>query len=208
MWLGVIIIIICVIFIGYMVICKPERLDALDKVLSPEVEDVVTGFSGPSVKRKREEPECVIPDDGPDDLSCPKPREGGTKFKNEERCRAILERIYEGYKFPSVRPSWLKNPATKRNLEIDMYCHELKIKGRDKPVRLGLEFNGKQHYQKTKFHKNRSELVYQYRRDEWKKHKCKKLGVHLITVPYYIRPEELENFIRGELYKLGLLEKK
>jgi len=216
MWLSVFIIVTCVGFIGYMIVYKPEKLEILDRVTSPEIEYYATGFSKPldesekpvkkrKVKVRHEPPECLVAGEGPEDLECPKPHNGGHKYKNEERCRAILEKIYHPHKFPSVRPSWLKNPATKRNLEIDMYCHELKIEGREKPVRLGLERNGKQHYQKTKFHRTKKDVIYQFRRDQWKIKRCQELGVNLISVPYWVRPEELENYIRDHLKKMNLL---
>lgn len=186
--------------------CKPEKLEVLDKVINRDVETMVYGFSKPSSipkkkkgKKKVEhpEPEILIPDDCSESLECPVPREGGTRFKNEERCRAIMEKIYNK-KFPSVRPSWLKNPATKRNLELDIYCHEL---------RLAVEYNGKQHYQKTKFHKSHKDVVYQFRRDQFKAKRCQKLGITLIEVPYWVRPEELERFLRQQLVKAGKLDK-
>jgi len=190
-----------------MLIYKPEKFDVLDKVINRDVEEFVVGFSKPTyeskpTKKKKEklhhdEPEILIADpNSPDDLECPEPRVGGTKFKNEERCRAILEKIY-GKKFPSVRPTWLRNPATKRCLEIDCYNHEL---------RLGLERNGKQHYQKTKFHKTKNDVIYQFRKDQWKLKRCQELGIQIISVPYWVRPEELENYIRENLIKVGKLD--
>jgi hypothetical protein len=55
------------------------------------------------------------------------------KKKHETECRRILESIYHPYTFPSVRPDFLKNPATGRNLEIDCFNNQLKI---------GLEYQG------------------------------------------------------------------
>ena len=56
--------------------------------------------------------------------------------KNEEQCREILQRL-TGKKFNSVRPDFLKNPETNRNLELDMYCEEMNV---------AFEYNGCQHY--------------------------------------------------------------
>lgn len=187
-----------------MIVHKPDKLEFLDKVISRDVEIYTSSFDPPSSKKKNtkkkkvhfDDPELLIANsESPDDLECPVPREGGTKFKNEERCRAILEKIYKK-KFPSVRPTWLRNPATKRCLELDCYCHELRI---------ALEYNGRQHYQKTGFHKTKNDVIYQFRKDQWKLKKCQELGIHVISVPYWVRPEELENYIRQNLKKLGLL---
>jgi len=214
MWISIIFIFLCVGFIGYIIVHKPEKLEILDRVTSGDIEYYTTGFAKPvddvpMPKKKKtvrhEPPECLVAGEGPVELEKPKPHEGGMKFKNEERCREILERLYPGHEFPSVRPKWLKNPATKRNLELDMYCHELRVDGHKDPVRLGLEFNGKQHYQKTKFHKTKKDVIYQFRKDEWKYKKCKELGINLIVVPYWVRPEELENYIRDNLKKMKLL---
>lgn len=57
---------------------------------------------------------------------------GKRSRKGEKRTREIIERI-TGRKFPSVRPNFLKNPKTGRNLELDMYNDSLK---------LAIEYNG------------------------------------------------------------------
>jgi hypothetical protein len=113
--------------------------------------------------------------------------------KNEERCRTIIESLYPGHKFDTVRPEWLKNPVTGRNLELDMYNHELK---------LALEYNGSQHIQRTKFHRTRGDLISQYRRDAYKNQRCKELGITLLSVPHWVKPLELEHFIKSGLQKL------
>jgi hypothetical protein len=59
-----------------------------------------------------------------------------SKWKSQHRCHIILE-ILTGRQFMSVRPYWLKNPETGRNLELDCYNEE---------YRLALEYNGVQHY--------------------------------------------------------------
>ena len=60
-------------------------------------------------------------------------------------------------------------------------------------------------YQKTKFHKTKKDVIYQFRKDEWKAKKCQELGITLIQVPYWVRPEELENYIKEWLIKMGKL---
>lgn len=116
--------------------------------------------------------------------------------KTEEKCRVIIQRIY-GRRFPSVRPDFLKSPMTKQNLELDCYNADLKI---------ALEYNGRQHYTYTPhFHKTKKNFYSQVHRDDWKRKRCRELGIRLIEVPYWILPIDLENYITNELKKKGCL---
>jgi hypothetical protein len=116
--------------------------------------------------------------------------------KTEELCRDIIEKIYR-MKFPSVRPDFLKSPMTKKNLELDCYNDKLRV---------ALEYNGKQHYAYTPhFHHTKKKFYAQVHRDDWKRKKCKEMGIKLIEIPYWIRPEKLEEYIRKELQKCGAL---
>lgn len=55
------------------------------------------------------------------------------KYVNEERCRAIIERLLnkerdgERFKFKKVRPWWLINHETGFFLQLDGYCEKLKF---------------------------------------------------------------------------------
>lgn len=110
--------------------------------------------------------------------------------KTEEICRKILQKIY-GKPFPSIRPDFLKSPMTKKNLELDCFCEELMI---------ALEYNGQQHYTYTPYyHKNKRDFFSQVHRDDWKRKKCKELGIKLIEIPYWIPEIELEAYITKEL---------
>lgn len=112
--------------------------------------------------------------------------------KTEEMCRKIMEKIYNK-PFPSVRPSFLKSPVTRKNLELDCYNAELKI---------ALEYNGQQHYTYTPhFHGSKRQFYSQVHRDDWKRRRCKEMGIKLIEVPYWIIPIDLENYIVQELKK-------
>lgn len=114
----------------------------------------------------------------------------GSKWKMERICKITLE-ILTGYEFSSVRPDWLKNPLTGRNLELDCYNDTLK---------LALEYNGKQHYVFTpRFHKNEHDLELQIYRDELKQSLCDQNGVTLIIVPYTISEQELCSYILRKL---------
>lgn len=119
---------------------------------------------------------------------------GGQSSPKEEICRKVLEEIY-GLPFPKVRPAFLKNVDTGRNLELDGYCHE---------IRVGFEFNGAQHYTyPNSYHKNSQEFMRQVRRDNYKYRLCKRLGIHLIVVPHDVPPAQIRDFIIRQLPQKG-----
>jgi len=108
----------------------------------------------------------------------------------EEACRTLLEKKL-GIPFPKVRPDFLKNPVTGHALELDGYNAQL---------RLGFEFNGRQHYQFTPaFHSNKHEFQNGKYRDFLKQDLCKKAGVYLITIPHTVSEQQLEKTIDREL---------
>ena len=147
------------------------------------------------IKTKKDVP-IMKPDKYEGELECPVSL-GKGGMKNEKRCRAILEKIYN-CDFPTVRPSWLKNPATKRNLEIDCYNHDLRI---------GLEYSpDSSHTTVGSFHKTKESLIYQIRKDQWKANQCKKLGITLITVPSWAT-SDLKGYITRKLGEVGKLPK-
>jgi hypothetical protein len=120
------------------------------------------------------------------------------KKKNENRCRDIFEGIFEK-EFPSIRPDWLKNPATGENLELDGYCDALK---------LAFEYDGGQHSKYTPyFHrKGPQEFVYQVKKDNYKTLMCKKKGIKLIRIPSFVPFMDLERYIRSRLKEEGFLK--
>lgn len=89
--------------------------------------------------------------------------------KSERICRAYFEQLF-GHSFPKTRPKWLKG------LELDGYCHELK---------LAFEHNGIQHYKKIfgSQKNNEHSIKYRKKKDALKKQLCKKHGVQLIIIP-------------------------
>jgi len=106
--------------------------------------------------------------------------------KGEERCKIYVERVFKA-SFNKIRPELLKNNVTGHNLEIDLYNDDLK---------LGIEYNGLQHYKFCpRIHKNYEHFQTQRYRDEMKKMKCKEAGITLIEVPY------TEKDIEGYLFK-------
>lgn len=80
------------------------------------------------------------------------------------------------------RPSFLKNPLTKKNLEIDAYYP---------PLKLGIEYNGIQHYVfSDKFYQNnkkgREDFEKSKQRDNLKKQLALENNINLIVIPYYV----------------------
>jgi hypothetical protein len=107
--------------------------------------------------------------------------------KGQAACCRVLEGIYNR-PFRTIRPSFLRNPETGRNLELDCYNEELK---------LALEYNGIQHYRWPNFtNQSREEFLNQVRRDQLKVDLCDLNKVYLITVPYNVAPENIEAYIR------------
>jgi len=88
----------------------------------------------------------------------------------EKICKEILSELYPNNNFKKIRPNWLRNEKTGKNLELDMYCDELNI---------ALEYNGKQHYEYVNyFHNTNEDFIKQQERDKCKK-ECK---VNLYTI--------------------------
>lgn len=116
------------------------------------------------------------------------------KGKTENRCRSILEKYFKK-PFIKIRPDFLKY-KNGNNLELDMYNDELKI---------ACEYNGAQHYKYSPFfHKTYQDFINQQERDKFKIEQCKLLNIKLITIPYTVPYNELEQFIIAEIKKINL----
>jgi len=111
----------------------------------------------------------------------------GAKVK-QNKCCDILEKIYNKKFTRDVRPKWLRNPRTNHSLELDCYNEELKI---------ALEYNGIQHYVWPNFIRTQTyeQFMDQVVRDMDKIDICDSHGVYLITVPYTVSFDELEDYI-------------
>lgn len=85
----------------------------------------------------------------------------------------------------NCRPIWLKNPYSKRNLELDLFFPNLGI---------AFEINGMQHFRYTPhFHRNGIEdFHYQVFKDNWKKEMCRLKGIQLFIID---RSTRLESFL-------------
>lgn len=116
--------------------------------------------------------------------------------KRERTCRNMLQFAFDK-PFPSVRPDFLENPYTGKNLELDCYCEELG---------LAVEVQGRQHYKYTKFfHKSYKDFLRQKQRDQIKKDLCLINGIDLIEVPYWIRVHKIPSYLYIQLKKIGRL---
>jgi hypothetical protein len=105
--------------------------------------------------------------------------------KRESRLRKILNRIFGiSNIYEEVAFDWCYNPETTALLRFD-FAIVL-------PDRIFLvEFNGEQHYKFVKFyHKNRANYKKQLERDKIKVKSCRKKGIALVVVPYYMAIEE------------------
>jgi hypothetical protein len=117
--------------------------------------------------------------------------------KGETECRRFLETLFQ-LPFPKVRPTFLKNPITGNNLEIDCY---------NSTLRLGIEYNGKQHYSFTSFfHRNVEASNNQKYRDELKRRMCRENGITLIEVPYTIKLNDIGPYLYLKLKEKGYIE--
>lgn len=122
------------------------------------------------------------------------PQNVGKDSKGEMECRQILESLFNK-PFPKIRPNFLKNPKTGRNLELDCYNDRLKI---------ALEYNGKQHYTAHAFfHDSQHKFNTQVSRDNFKRQRCKERGIVLIEVPYFTKNRR--KYIVSELKRYGKL---
>ena len=121
--------------------------------------------------------------------------------KGEAICRRILEDIYKE-KFERVRPNFLK--YGNNNLEIDCFCDKLKI---------GLEYNGKQHYERVPhWQKTEEAFIEQIQRDTFKLDRMNECGYYLIIVPYTVDHKMLrlyiEYYLPENVYKRQLEKNK
>lgn len=125
------------------------------------------------------------------------PEENKQDSKGERICRKFLEDTL-GEQFAKCRPDFLRNPVTSRdkaahNLEIDCYSPKLK---------LGVEYNGEQHYKFIPhFHKNYEAFRLQQYRDELKRRMCSDNNVTLIEVPYTVK--NIPRYLFEKLEALG-----
>ncbi|PCJ23331.1 MAG: hypothetical protein COA94_08385 [Rickettsiales bacterium] len=119
--------------------------------------------------------------------------------KGETECRNVLEDLFNVY-FDRCRPDFLKNPETKRNLELDCFNGKLM---------LAVEYNGVQHYVHPNFtNQSKEAFVKQMRRDIFKIEMCDKLHIYLITVPYTVKRKDIKEYIISRIPRPILSKRK
>ena len=120
-----------------------------------------------------------------------------SESKGEIECKRVAEKIFNR-PFKKIRPDFLKSELTGKNLELDVYNEDLK---------LAIEYNGQQHYQYSKFFHKNGEIDFQkqLQRDKFKEQKCKEHGIRLISVPYLVKQDEIEGYIRVKARELNVI---
>lgn len=114
--------------------------------------------------------------------------------KHEKECKRIFQKLF-GVPFKTIRPGWLKNPATGKKLELDGYNPSIKT---PKGTGLAFEYDGKQHSEYNEFFhgKNPDAFEYQVKKDSLKDKRCKEKGVVLIRIPHFVEFHDLERYIK------------
>jgi hypothetical protein len=132
-----------------------------------------------------------------DEVETPK-RRFTKDSKGEVECRRVLQRIFNR-PFDKIRPNFLNNPVTGGNFNMELDCY-------DDGLKLGVEYDGRQHAEYTPFfHKNKEAFYNQQYRDELKKRMCKDNGVTLINIPHTVKHDDIEYYLMKELHKKGYL---
>lgn len=109
----------------------------------------------------------------------------GEGLVSETQLFKILDKIFNRYKiYKHYRPPFLKG------LEIDYYISDLK---------LGIEYQGKQHFEPIKLFGGEEKFKNQLSRDQLKKEYCIQNGIELVYINYFDILSELE--IKNKLCK-------
>ena len=111
------------------------------------------------------------------------------RYLNESYSKFIMEYIFNK-NFIKCRPSWLINDEGNL-LEIDIFNSDLRI---------GVEYNGIQHYKFSEFfHKKIEDFEKRKKDDEIKKILCQNNGINLIIIPYTIPITKIYDYLIEQL---------
>jgi hypothetical protein len=117
--------------------------------------------------------------------------------KGEIECRRVLQKIFNK-PFNKSRPNFLNNPVTGGNFNLELDCY-------DSELGIAVEYNGIQHYKYNKFfHKNYEHFLNQKYRDDMKRRICKDNNIILIEVPYTVKIEDIEYYIKKQLKNIKI----
>lgn len=118
----------------------------------------------------------------------------GEGLVSETKLFKILDRIFlENYSIKHYRPGILEG------LEIDYYLPELKI---------GIEYQGEQHFQPVEYFGGKEAFEKQKDRDMRKKNLCKRNGILLVYINYsdVLNESNVRNIITSQIDNIGNLE--
>jgi len=113
---------------------------------------------------------------------------GSGDSKGEIECRKAVETYFQA-PFGKSRPDFLRNPVTGGTCNLELDCF-------NPDIGLAIEYNGRQHYNYVPyFHKNKEAFHNQKYRDWMKVKMCEENGIHLISVPYNVKPNDIPEYI-------------
>lgn len=122
--------------------------------------------------------------------------------KLEEAVQKALGEIFR-VRFSKVRPTFLRNPASGRALELDLFA-EVPVPGAQ-PRRVACEVDETHHFCfPNSRHKSMEEFELQKYRDAIKTSLCRANDVTLIRVPFTVARKDVDAFLRNELRKAGV----
>lgn len=117
--------------------------------------------------------------------------------RSRENVMRVALEFLTGKPFVKIRPPWLRNPLTRRCLEIDAWNEELQ---------LACEFQGYQHVVFPNcFHKSYDEFERQQQRDKFKASTLASLGIRLLEVPHTVHAGAIPSFLAERLSEWQLL---
>ena len=120
----------------------------------------------------------------------------------EEYTRACFMILCPDYSFINTRSmkcEFLTNPKTGRQVEIDGLCLELK---------LGYEYNGKQHYEAVERFGGEAATESTKERDKLKADLCVEAKINLIVVPFTVHKNDIFSFVYSKLKEIAVFNEK
>ena len=113
---------------------------------------------------------------------------------SERICRKFFEAIFKG-KFPTVKFKWLLN-LDGNTMHLDGYNENLRI---------AFEYHGMQHFKfKSHWYRTKEKFEQRKKNDQIKRDLCRKHEIILIEIPYTVKFENMEKFIREKAEKIGV----